>query len=291
MRLNKTHLGMSLSGIVFFLLIFVTSCSTLKELGSVEKPRVSIEQTRITDLSLKEATLTFDVRIENPNAVALSMDAYRYDFDVNGLDFIQGEQDRELTIEAETGSTIEIPVQLNYNELYELIGSLKNKDEIPFSFQSDFTFDLPLIGKKSFPLKKEGSFPAVRAPSLSAGNIEVNSLSFSSADLIMNLNVENPNSFGVSLRDLNYRLNLNGLETVSGETAAESLIPAGSEGTLQIPFKISFAEAGMAAYRIIRGGEDLSYQLNGSASLGADLPVFSNSIFNFDKSGTVNILN
>lgn len=291
MHLKRINKSLYLSAAVFLLVIIVTSCSALEELGTVQKPQVSIKQTRVTDLSLKEATLTFDIRIENPNAVALSMDAYSYDFDVNGFDFIQGEQDHELTIEAETGSTIEVPVKLNYNELYELIGSLKDKDDIPFSFQSDFTFDLPLVGKRSFPLKKEGSFPAVRAPSLSAGNIEVSNLSFSSADLIMNLNVGNPNSFGMSLRDLNYRLDLYGLDTVSGETAAESLIPAGSEGTLRIPFKISFAEAGMTAYRILRGGEDLSYQLNGSASVGADLPVFSNSTFSFDKSGTVNILN
>jgi hypothetical protein len=46
----------------------------------------------------------------------------------------------------------------------------------------------------------------------------------------------------------------------------------------------------MAAYRLLNNDEDLDYRLTGSTLIGSDLPYFKKSNFDFDKSGSVDIL-
>lgn len=94
----------------------------------------------------------------------------------------------------------------------------------------------------------------------------------------------------LQMDQLSYDLRINGLESISGSLNEEIDIEEGSSTKIKLPVSISFLNAGMSAYRILTGDEDLEYELTGSTTIGSDLPYFKLSSFDFDKSGSVNIL-
>lgn len=266
------------------------SCAQLGELSNVSKPTVSITGMNVTGLSLHAVEITADVEIENPNNIGIDLASYNYALDINELNFLSGNEDRETKIGAQQSSSVKIPLQLNYSELLQTIESLRNESESEFNFAAEFGFDLPIIGRVSVPVQHSGKIPVVKRPSISLNNFSVDKLSLNGADLSIELNVENPNSFQLQMTRLAYNLQINGLESISGLMTEEINLAEGSSKNIKLPVSISFLNAGMSAYRILNGDENLDYKLSGSTTIGSDLPYFELSSFDFDKTGSVDIL-
>ncbi len=277
---------------VFLLLLggcFLLQCAELQNLSSVQKPTVSVENVSVSNISLSDIELLFDVQINNPNPLSLSLASYEYDFQINSNSFVKGVQELNTRIDANASNTVSIPVTFTFQELYNTFTSLRSEDEAGYALLGSVGVNVPVLGLIEVPIEQEGNFPVVKAPSLSLSGISVKSLSLTKADIEINVGVENPNSFGLNLNSLDYEIDLNGLSPISGNTSEKVFIGEKETGTVTIPLSLNFLQAGMAAYNAINS-ENFEYSLNGAANLGADLPLFQPSSFNFDKSGIVNIL-
>ena len=114
----------------FFLL---SSCATLQDFASIKKPDLSISSVNITDVSLSDIELTFDVDIDNPNQVAVNLASYNFDFLIDGNSFVKGDQPLTSEIKSATTSVIQIPVRFTFEELYNTFTSIKDKDETPYN--------------------------------------------------------------------------------------------------------------------------------------------------------------
>ncbi|MDZ7756433.1 LEA type 2 family protein [Rhodohalobacter sp.] len=277
-------------GSLFIFLVFFHSCAQLSELANVSKPSLSVVDMNITGLTLQDIELTADVEIDNPNNVGIDLSSYSYALDVNEKNFVAGNEQRGMTINAKNSSIVRVPVTLTFSELLQTFQSMRDQDESDYSFAADFGFDLPVLGTVTVPVKYAGKIPVVKQPSISLSNFSVENLSLSGADLIVELSVQNPNAFQLMVDDLNFDLEVNGLRSFSGSINDEILIDRKSAQTIKLPFNISFLNAGMAAYRLLNSDENLEYKLTGSTLIGSDLPYFKKSNFDFDKSGSVDIL-
>lgn len=275
---------------LFFLIIFFQGCTSLQQLASVEKPSVSLDNYRITSLSLNEAEVTFDIKIDNPNPIALNLDSYSYKFDIEGNSFLKGTQKSNTQIGANADQIIQLPVRFSYQELFESVRAVAKQDEIAYTFGADLNLDLPILGLINIPVEQTGTLPVIKLPSLSVKGLNVKKLSFSSADLEVDVAINNPNAFGINLQDVDYNLGINGLTSISGALDKAFQIEKGSTETVKIPISINLLQLGMSAYQAISNKEDFEYTISGSALVDTDLPVFKSSAFNFDKSGLVNIL-
>ncbi len=284
MKFMKNSLALIL--ITFFL----TNCSQLKELADIKKPTVSVDDFRITGLSIRNVELTFDIEVDNPNAVALTLASYDYDLKIEENSFVQGSQPLNTTIDAKGNSMISVPVTFTFRELYETFSTINSKRDANYSFLANVAVDVPVLGLVEAPIEKSGSFPVVKAPTISVSNLSVKDISFSGADIEVELDVSNPNYFGLILNQLAYNVDLQGLSAIKGESNTSVEIGENETGTIKIPASFSFSELGMAAYRALTSDDPFEYSLSGSANVGATLPFFDSSSFNFDKSGSVNIL-
>jgi len=266
------------------------SCAQLSELANVSKPSLSVVDMNITGLTLQDIELTADIEIINPNNVRIDLSSYSYALDINERNFVKGLDESGMNIDAKNRSIIQVPVTLTYSELLQTFQSIRDQDESEYNFNADFSFDLPVLGAVTVPVQYAGKIPVVKQPSISLNNFSVESLSLSGADLLVELNVQNPNTFQMLFDDLNFDLEINGLKSFSGTVSEEVRIDRNSAQTVELPFNISFLNAGMAAYRLLNSNEDLDYKLTGSTIIGSDLPYFKKSNFDFDKSGSVDIL-
>ena len=150
---------------------------------------------------------------------------------------------------------------------------------------------MPILGFTEIPVEKSGMFPVVKAPKISASKLSVKNLSFTKADLELVLDIDNPNAFGVSLKDLNYNVNINGLNTISGTTSSEINISEKGKNTVKVPVSFNLLQLGRSAYNLLKSDQPLEYSLSGSSNIGATLPFFDVSTYDFDRSGTLNIFN
>ncbi len=151
--------------------------------------------------------------------------------------------------------------------------------------------DLPVLGFTEIPLEKLGTFPVIKKPTISASRLSVKNISFTNADLELVLNIENPNAFGISLKDTDYSISINGLKSISGKSLNPIVIKEKNSGTIMVPVSLNFIQLGRSAYNLITSDQPMEYTLSGSTEIESPLPFFKTSSYNFDRSGNVNIFN
>lgn len=270
-------------------LLFISSCSALKNLTSIEKPTLSVSNVQISDISLDDLELTFDVDVDNPNPVAINLASYNFDFLIDDNSFVKGNQPLSTEIKSTASSTLQIPVRFTFKELYQTFESIREKDETGYDLNAVIGINLPLLGFTEIPLKKSGVFPVVKAPKISASRLTVKNLSFTKADLELQINIENPNAFGIILNNLDYNVDINGLQSISGTTSEAIEISEKNSGTIKIPVSFNLIQLGRTAYQLLNSNQPLDYSLSGSTNIDATLPFFDASKYDFSRSGSLNI--
>jgi LEA14-like dessication related protein len=265
-------------------------CNALQDLANnVQKPGLSVTDVRVTDFDFDEIELTYDVTVDNPNALSLQLSSYNYDFKLNDETFIEGQQDKTMSIEASGESTFEVSVNLNFKKVYEGIRTLANSDQAPYEFLSEVTFDLPVLGLTKIPVSKKGSIPMINSPNIRIGNLEVQNLSLSKADLVLNMAFDNPNAFGIKINSFDYGLTINGDQWAEGQSLENTLISEKGTSQLAIPISLNISEIGISAYRLLTGSQELNYSLNGTFNLDTTHPLLNNTDLNLSRSGSLKL--
>ena len=271
-------------------LFLLDGCAALQDLSnSIQKPNLSVENVRISDFDFEELELTYDIKVNNPNALSVQMLAYDYNLDINENTLVTGDQKKEIAIEASGASTFQVPVRLNFTDVYRSVQSLRNTDEASYSFLSNLTFDLPVLGETKVPVNKDGRIPLLKTPKISLEDFNVTGINLSSADINLQLRFDNPNSFGININALNYDLMINGDQWANGTALKGTTIKQKGETTLNIPISLNISKIGMSAYRLLTGGEPFDYQIKGDFDLNARHELLGQTTFDFLRSGKLNL--
>lgn len=274
--------------ITIFTMGLTSGCSALEDLASsIQKPELSVTDVRVTDFSFQDIELTYDVQIDNPNTVSVDMSSYNYDFKLNDRTFVDGQQKRANRIEASGSSTFEVPVRLNFQKVYEGMRTLATAEEAAYEFMGSVSFDLPVLGVTPVSFSRKGNIPMVKLPGIKIQNLEIQNLSLSSADLVLNMEFDNPNAFGILVNSFDYSLSINGNRWAGGKALQNLNISEDGVTRMEIPISLNITEIGISAYRLLTGSGDLNYQLNGTFDLGTDHPLLGRTNFNLNRSGTL----
>lgn len=118
-----------------------------------------------------------------------------------------------------------------------------------------FTLSLFLVSCLSWILEK---------PSFILREITLNPRSFTEMQLLLSLDVQNPNRFNLTLRSFEYTIYLNNEEIGNGRLEKEILIPSSSITRLQVPVVAKFKDLGGSVRSIITGNR-LPYKIEGKA--------------------------
>jgi LEA14-like dessication related protein len=275
-----------------FILIALSGCAELLNLlkmSSIKKPTAQITDTKVSGLSFSEIDLMFDVKIDNPNNVAVDLAGLDYNLKINNNALVNGDQKEPLSINAMGSSDLKIPVSINYNDLYQAIKSLKEQDDSEFAFTGGLSFNLPVLGNVRVPISASGTIPLLKLPKIKVNKVALKSYSWSSASLELDMEISNNAGMNLVFDKLNYGLAIAGQSWVDGIiTEKISLNPNGKKN-VKIPFKLNFIEMGRSLYDIIVGDEELNYSLEGSADVLIDNPLFKKETFEFKDLSKIKI--
>lgn len=127
----------------------------------------------------------------------------------------------------------------------------------------------------------------VEQPSFVLRGIIISPRSFTEMNLLIDLEVQNPNRFDLTLKSFECTIYLKNEEIGKGRLKSEILIPSSSTTQIQVPIDAKFKDLGGSLKAIITGA-DLPYKIEGNAAIST---AFGNRNFPFSKEGNTNLGN
>ena len=124
-------------------------------------------------------------------------------------------------------------------------------------------------------------------PSFVLREITLSHSSLTEVNLLLGLDVQNPNRFDLTLKSFEYVVFLNNEEIGTGRLEKEILVPSSSTTQVQVSVVAKFKDLGGSLKTIITG-HDLPYKIEGKASIKT---AFGSRYFPFSKDGRINLKN
>jgi len=134
--------------------------------GMLEKPSASITGVKVQGISLTDATMLFDVKVDNPYTVPLPLSNLDYALASKGQQFLTGKADVQGTIPAQGSKTLGVPIKINYLKLINAVKGARPGADIPYKADLGLLVDAPVLGALRVPMSKEGQLSIPSAPSL-----------------------------------------------------------------------------------------------------------------------------
>lgn len=267
--------------------ILLTGCSTVGEavINSVPRPEVSYKTMRLGNLSPEALSLEFDLDVKNNLGVPLNLAGFDYDFQVENSSFLKNQIQKPVQVPGRGNGTITVPVTIPFQDLYNAYDKLGKQDSYNYLLSGGVSVNVPGLGPIRVPLKHGGELPVVRPPTFNINSFGPNP---AGGGFLIDLGINNPNSFGVDLNQLNYGLELNGRQILQRETIKGMKLASGGSSSLQIPIKANFLSLGMGMFDLLKGNQKgLNWRMTGDVDLGTSHRLMQNLKLPFDKAGSL----
>jgi len=286
MRSTRGHVSKRLICCLSFLLLVIpTACSTIGSLAGqagVQLPGAEFTGARLRGLSFDRVDLELDLQITNPNPLAIRLSGFSYDMSIEERSFIQGTEDREVNLKANGKSTVPLPLTISFDHLYTLFKDLRQKDTAEYLLQCSLFFDLPVLGRTEIPASRRGDVPLPKIPSVNIRSLALERLDLSGADLMLSVQLENPNAFAMALKGMQYQVFVNDQTWASGETDEQVPLAERGNGLVRIPISLDLLRMGTSIADLLRASEPLSVRLLGDLDLNTSLPLLDHAHIPFD---------
>ncbi len=243
--------------------VLLLSCESIKQF--VQPPDVKVENVNIADVSFEDITLDFALLINNPNPFGVELDGYNYQFAIEGEEFLSADETREMNIAGGAQSSVQIPISINFERLYNFMQKTKHLDSLSFDLNGQLNPG-GLLSGFDIPFNRSGSVPNVKLPQIQFTGIKLKNMGLSGIDMEVGLELINNNVFGFNIGTLNYDIALAGTQIANGATEKLASVPAKGESQVTIPISLSFAGAAASVRSLLRG-ENVEASISGSTDL------------------------
>jgi len=265
----------------------LSGCAALKDAAHIEKPKASVAGVSVADLSLQAITLLVDVEVANKNAFDLHTSGFDLDLNVAGSKLAKVQQpDTKLKIPAKGSKHVKLPVTLPFKDVYSAVSGAMGKNSVPYGVNGKVTLNVPVLGDISLPLSFEGVLPIPKMPDIKLQGIRLDSAGVSGIKLNMDIEVKNPNMFGLKVNSLGYALKAGSKSLGSGDVKSLTIKKGGTQ-VVSVPLTLSLSQAGMSLYQALTGKGKVDFSLSGKADITPDLKVWKPGTMKFDTDKAV----
>jgi len=275
--------------LICFFLISISGCNQFKKQVDNIKPTAKLTNTRLTNINFDKVDLVFDLAVENKSQVSIKLAGLDYDFKIDKQSLISGVTAQAIKVAARSTSTIQLPVTLKFADLKKLQGEIWKQDNFNYQLDTVFNVDLPLIGKYPVPVSKKGTLPVPKIPKLKIKNVKIKKFNLTSAELVTQVEVNNPNNFDLGMSKFNYQLDINQKKWGQGNISQKSTIAKKGTGTINIPVKLDLMSIGKSTYNLLLNKSDLSYKLSGDVTLDTGIELLRDFKIPLDVKGKTSL--
>lgn len=247
-------------------------------------PTVRFQRLDVTALSFEAIDVDFVFDVDNPNPIGIPLERFSYALGFEGIEFISGDNPDGLRLEAEGSSEIALPLSLDFQNIFDTVEATRGLDYIGFGLQGAFGFDTD-FGPVDIGYEEEGSFPALRAPRITLGDLALLDADGSEVGFGLGLNIDNEHGSNLDFSDLAFTMNFAGARVGRGDVADVGSVPGASTGTLTIPFVVDYADA-IDAVVAASSGQALDVELDAEVSVNTPFGLLPLTI---DERGDVEV--
>ena len=134
--------------------------------GLFVKPSAQITGVKVQDISLRAATMLFDVKVDNPYTVPLPMSNVDYALSSQDQQFLSGKADVQGTVPAGGSKTLGVPVRISFLELIKVVKGARPGTTVPYKADLGLSVDVPAMGPFRVAMSKEGELSIPSASGL-----------------------------------------------------------------------------------------------------------------------------
>jgi len=245
------------------------------------KPTADVSGIHIPSINLKKLEIVVDVLITNPNPVPIPLVDIDYLVESNGRKLVSGLIPDAGTIRAHGSETVKIPITIIYDDIKDTYDDIKPGSIIPYKIKVGLIADVPVFGKLTLPLEKEGEIPVPYKPDVDLDKVEFDSFSFEETSATLHMKLENKNDFDLGLNALEYEVWLSGVSIVNAKLSKSAKVEKNGISYIQLPVSFRPKDFGSALWDMIRG-KGAGYAMKGN--LDMDSP-FGPMQLPFNKEG------
>lgn len=245
------------------------------------KPTADVSGIHIPSINLKKLEIVVDVLITNPNPVPIPLVDIDYLVESNGRKLVSGLIPDAGTIRAHGSETVKIPITIIYDDIKDTYDDIKPGSIIPYKIKVGLIADVPVLGKLTLPLEKEGEIPVPYKPDVDLDKVEFDSFSFEETSATLHMKLENKNDFDLGLNALEYEVWLSGVSIVNAKLSKSAKVEKNGISYIQLPVSFRPKDFGSALWDMIRG-KGAGYAMKGN--LDMDSP-FGPMQLPFNKEG------
>jgi len=275
--------------IIFLLSLSIFSGCTTNFL-SLKPPKVEITDIKLMNASFEKIDIALNVKVSNSYPFSASVPGFDYDLKINNSTFIKGDKELNQNINAFSDSIVEIPVSVNFFELYNTYKSLKNSNKSIYNLSGSIHVLVPILGKIKIPYEKQGELPLFKIPKIKIEGLRLQRINLAGADLNLEIKINNSNAFSLLLNSFSYNLQINGMSWAIGNSNKPVRINEQNESVINIPIKLNFFKIGRSAYTLLSGNNDMNYEFTSDFDLDTSIPLLKNVKFPIKRSGSINII-
>lgn len=225
----------------------------IEEVVGFGKPTADVTGVHIPHISLEKAELVVDVLITNPNPVPIPLVDIEYLIESEGRKLVSGTIPDAGTIHAHGSETVTIPFLLVYDDIRSTYREIEPGSVIPYKVRVVLHVDIPVVGRVSLPLEKDGEIPVPYRPDVSVDRIKFEQFSFEESTATLHLSLDNRNAFDLGLNSMDYEVWLGGVSIASAELREATDIKRREVTTMNLPISFRPKDFGSAMWDMIRG--------------------------------------
>ncbi|HYV47330.1 MAG TPA: LEA type 2 family protein [Myxococcaceae bacterium] len=232
-----------------------SSCAAIQALltGSVKKPTLTFKSASLANVSLGDATINLNYRLDNPNPFGLSLATVQYELLVEGHQVVAGQPPNGLTIPASGSADVVLPANVKFAEVAPVLETFLTKDEAAYTAKGAFGVETP-IGIITLPIEHSGTFPVPKLPTVELQPPQLAEVTLTSATLQLPLVVTNRNAFPIPISGVSGAVSVGGSRV--GTVSSPDIGAIGPQSTVPVmlPVRLDFAQAATAVMALQRPG-------------------------------------
>jgi LEA14-like dessication related protein len=281
----------------FFISAFILACKSPPSpllhpsLPPDEISRAILVFDHIEAGSIHQIDLYFRLNVENTRAVPLNLNIKNWKTSVNGIEV--SHDIAVLVIESlherlEPGAALEknLTLRLNLGDTKTVLPELPDGKD---SYMAELTLDMSYSYGTAKSFDGETSvtavFPRIRAPEFTITSIAIMQAELINTRFMVNLRIDNPNPFPVTLSSFSYALYGGGLLWVNGREQDVMHITEKGSGETRLFLVMNFINMKRHLLDEIVAMRMVSYRFSGEAEVGLDIPWLPHFSVKFDHSG------
>ncbi len=247
-------------------------------------PTVKFNRLDLTGIDFDHIDVDFVFDVGNPNPIGIPLSRFDYSLGFEGIEVLSGNDPDGLALVADGSSELALPVGIEFANLFEAVAATRGLDYIGFGLAGNFGFDTDL-GPVDIGFAEEGSFPALRTPTLSLGTLRIESADAETVLFGLDIDLDNDHGSTLDFTDLDFAVKFAGAHVGDGAMDAVAEVPGATTRTVTIPFGVDYLDA-LAALEAVIAGDRLAVELD--AGMDVDTP-FGVVPLTIDETGNVSV--